>query len=289
MTGRHAIYHALLMAIACVPFVLVAQRQEARRAGVVRMELSDGVRSETGIVRFGALPPNDTGSYLARALGRIPLSAAPLASAILPGAGQARLGQDRFVGYLAVEAYLLVQYFKNSHEGNTNAETYRALARDVARRSFPGTHPDTVWGYYELMESFLESGAFTIGFSGTTVPETDTTTYNGRQWMLARQTFGIALDDPAPTASAGYVRALAFYESRAVPQAYGWSWRNAQLEKDLYVRVIGRANDAYRRATNDLIVLIANHVLSTIDAFATLRLLQASQGGLRVGATVGIP
>ncbi len=74
-----------------------------------------------------------------------------------------------------------------------------------------------------------------------------------------------------------------------MPQAYGWSWRNAQLEKDLYVRVIGRANDAYRRATNDLIVLIANHVLSTIDAFATLRLLQASQGGLRVGATVGIP
>src|SRR5258708_39902140 len=125
------------------------------------------------------------------------------------------------------------------------------------------------------METYIESGAFTIGFSGTTVPETDTTTYNGRQWMLARQTFGIALDDPAPTASAGYARALAFYEARAVPQAYGWSWRNAQLEKDLYLRVIGRANDAYRRATNHPIVLIANPVLSNIDAFACRRLLQA--------------
>lgn len=289
MTRRSLIAHGLLLAVTCAPFVLAAQRREARRSGVTRLELADSARLETGSARYDVRLPSDTGSRAARALSRIPLAAAPLASAVLPGSGQARLGQDRLIGYLAVETYLLVQYFKNSHEGNNNAETYRAIARDVARRSFPGAHPDTAWAYYETLETNLESGAFTLGFSGATVPETDTTTYNGRQWILARRTFGIALDDPTPTASPDYARALAFYESRAVPLAYGWSWRNAQLEKDLYVRVIGRANDAYRRATNDLIVLIANHVLSTIDAFATLRLLQTSQGGLRVGASVGIP
>src|SRR5258708_32954328 len=100
------------------------------------------------------------------------------------------------------------------------------------------------------MESFLESGAFTIGFSGTTVPETDTTTYNGRQWMLDRQTFGIALDDPAPTASAGYGRALALYESRALPQAHGRRWRNAQLGKDSFGPVNGPAEHRYPSRAN---------------------------------------
>src|SRR5258708_35171534 len=106
------------------------------------------------------------------------------------------------------------------------------------------------------METYIESGAFTIGFSGTTVPETDTTTYNGRQWIPARQTFGIALDDPAPTASAGYARALAFYESRAVPQAYGWSWRDAQLGKGLYLRRIWRASGGYRPRADHPVLLL---------------------------------
>jgi hypothetical protein len=86
-----------------------------------------------------------------------------------------------------------------------------------------------------------------------------------------------------------YQRALELYESRAVRQPYRWSWRNAQLEQDLYRRTISRTNDAYRRATIDLSAVIANHLLSAIDAFAVVRLLQQPDGTLRVSANIPVP
>jgi UPF0042 nucleotide-binding protein len=97
---------------------------------------------------------------------------------------------------------------------------------------------------------------------------------------------GIPLDAGTASSNPNYAEALAYYESRAIPQAYGWSWRNAQLEKDVYIRTIGRSNDAYRRATTDLVALIANHLLSAVDAFASVRLIQAAGGELRVSASV---
>lgn len=223
------------------------------------------------------------------AVDRLPLWSAPIASAILPGLGQVRLKKDRFVGYLAAEAFLILQYAKNNKEGNDNTIEYRAIARDIARRNFPGTHPDTVWQYYEKVAKFLESGSFSLATSGgPTVPEIDPATYNGEQWILARQTFGIPLDLPDARGNSSYPEALALYESRAIPQAYGWSWRNAQLEKDVFTKTIGRSNDAYRRANNALVALIANHLLSAVDAFASVRLIQAAGGEMRVSASIPI-
>ena len=97
---------------------------------------------------------------------RLPLWSAPIASAIMPGLGQVRLKKDRFVGYMAAEAFLLLQYAKNAREGNDNTREYRAIARDVARRNFPGTHPDTVWQYYEKVEKYLESGSYSLAVTG---------------------------------------------------------------------------------------------------------------------------
>ena len=59
---------------------------------------------------------------------------------------------------------------------------------------------------------------------------------------------------------------------RAVTPAFLWSWQDAQLEQDVFRRTIARSNDAYRRAAQDLAVVIANHVLSTVDAYVTVRL-----------------
>jgi hypothetical protein len=111
---------------------------------------------------------------------------------------------------------------------------------------------------------------YSLNGSSTDVqPETDENTYNGAMWALARSNFWPDPGAPPPTTSAEYQHALQFYESRAVPPDYRWSWRNAQLEQDLYRKRINKANDAVRRSTSDLGIILANHVLSAVDAFTT--------------------
>jgi hypothetical protein len=277
MTSRSVLRPRYLLIVA----LLTAPRLGAQQVSALRAGVTGADTVDSGHAALAEDAPR-----LLQAINRIPLWSAPVASAIIPGLGQVRLKKDRFVGYMAAEAFLLLQYAKNTREGNDNTREYRALARDVARRNFPGTHPDTVWQYYEKVEKYLESGSFSLAITGPTVPETDGTTYNGEQWVLARQTFGIPLDVQNAAGNPNYAEALAFYESRAIPQAYGWSWRNAQLEKDIYTKTIGRSNDAYRRATNDLVAVIANHLLSAVDAFASVRLIQASGGEMRVSASI---
>lgn len=231
----------------------------------------------------------DTAGRFARVLGRMPVWATPVASAVIPGLGQARLGKDRFVAFLAAEAYLLLQYRNHVGDAQESGRAFRGLARDIARRTFPGPHPDTAFQYYEKLKENLESGQFTRVPNGPTVPETDLSTYNGREWLSARQQFGVPLDDPTPESQPNYAAALELYESRAFRPEYGWSWKNAQLEWDLYKRAIDRSNESSRRATQHFIALIANHVLSTVDAFATVRLIEAGAGSMRMSASISLP
>jgi len=226
-------------------------------------------------------------SLIKRSINRIPTWSAPLASLVIPGVGQARLKQGRAIAYLAAETFILLQYRKDLNEGRRNERDYRDIARTIARRGFVASPPDTVWQYYEKLSEYVESGAFSMVVNGPTVPETDPLTYNGYQWKLAREQYGVAangLDVGTPQ----YDRALALYENRAMRQPYRWSWRNAQLEKDIYVRAISRTNDAYRRATLDLSALIANHLLSAVDAFAVVR-LSSDGGAMRVSASIALP
>ena len=275
-----------------------AQRAEfaaiaARHARPVGGETA--VRDDTAPALLSAgIPsaPTDTTSgaprRLRRVVDRMPVWSAPLASLALPGLGQVRLGQGRAIAYLAAESFLLLQYRKDLTEGHRNERDYREIARSIARRGFVSAPPDTVWQYYEKLTEYVESGAFSTATSGETVPEPDPSTYNGFQWLLARSQFGVP-DDPSERGSQRYQRALALYESRAVRQPYRWSWRNAQLEKDLYRRTISRTNDAYRRATFDLSAVIANHLLSAIDAYAVVRLSPAPGGTMRVSTSMTLP
>jgi hypothetical protein len=256
--------------------VAAAQQLGASRSGVTARHDAEASAASAG------------GRQLSR-LDRLPLWSAPIASLLIPGLGQARLHKDRFVGFMALETFLLLQYAKESREGAREEREYRSIARDVARRGFVTSPPDTAWQYYEKLEKYLESGAFTMVPNGPTVPETDSSTYNGSIWVLARRQFGLALNDPNPSGSARYQQALELYEGRAVRQPYRWSWRNAQLEQDLYRRTVSRTNDAYRRATIELSAIIANHLLSAVDAFVSVRLMQAEGGGMRLSAAVPVP
>lgn len=264
----------------------LAQGLGAQATEGLRVGASMRAQRDSAAMRGPSL--DEPASRVRGALDRVPLWTAPLASAIVPGLGQARLHQDRFVAFLAAEAFLVLEYAKSTSDATNNARNFRAIARDIARRGFPGTHPDTsAWKYYESMEKYLESGAFTLATSGPTVPDTALSTYNGVQWTQARRLFGVSLEEP-DVQSSNYARALARYESTAIRPEYGWNWRNAQLEQDLYRRSIARSNDAYRRATGDLIAIIANHVISAVDAFASVRLSQAAGGVMRMTASMPV-
>jgi hypothetical protein len=197
---------------------------------------------------------------------------APLASAAAPGSGQAVLGQKRWLPYLALEVWAWLQYVDVRREGSKRRSEYQALARDVARARYPGPHPVGDFEYYEHMLKNPESGEYDRLPGGEIDPETDTTTYNGRRWLDARRLFWEDPNNAPPIGSQSYVAAIDFYEVNAIPSEYRWSWRSAKLEYDVFRRTIMRSNVAYKRSVEYLGVIIANHALSSVDAFVTLRL-----------------
>jgi hypothetical protein len=197
----------------------------------------------------------------------------------VPGSGQALLNQDRFVAYLAIEAYAWARYVADAREGRRARAAYRELASEVARRQFGGSRPAGDFDYYERMEKFAESGAYDAVPGGDLDPESDTTTANGAIWLLARQTFWTDATTPPPKSSQEYSNAATFYRDRAVKPEFQWSWANARLEYAEYRRTIRRSNNAYRTSLQDLGLVIANHALSTVDAFVTVRLRRHAEGG----------
>lgn len=200
---------------------------------------------------------------------------APMASAILPGSGQFALGNDRSIIYTAAEVIGWWRFSKSWREQSQQESAFKAIARTVARSHFSSAPPDGDWTYYENMRDYLESGVYSTSNNGSVVPETDTLTYNGHLWQQLLATNA--------TTSA----ALTKYEAQAVKPNFQWSWRNAQLQYDQFIRTTDKRNDASHAAVQDLIFLAANHVLSMVDAFATFRLQIRPEagGGGRPGAS----
>ena len=214
---------------------------------------------------------------------------APVVSAIVPGAGQTMLGQDRGIAYFAVEGYAWLRYASDIREARQQRNSYRRLAADVARAYFAPNLQSGDFEYYERMETFVESGVFDM-FPGDVVePETDTETFNGTLWLRARSTFWEDPATPPPPTSDAYRSALDYYVARAIQPAFRWSWRDAQLEQDLFRRTITRSNDAFRRSIQDLGVVIANHALSTVDAYVSVRLRRIDVASNAVGVMATIP
>lgn len=220
----------------------------------------------------------DSTSTAARARLWLP----PVASLVVPGAGQLLAKQDRGLIYLATEAFVLSRYLQLSHDAHRGANRYRDLAYAVARRGFTGVRRDTVFEYYETMERFSSSGQFDNDPGPGLGPENDPTTYNGSVWLLARRTFWSDPDTPPPPTSPEYQLALQFYLSHAVGPDFRWSWSDASLEQQEFRTTIRSSDDAFRRAQSQLGVLLANHLVSAIDALISSRLT----AGLRRPTTV---
>ena len=214
---------------------------------------------------------------------------ATLSSAVIPGAGQAMLGSRRAIAYAAAEVVGLIAYSIQEHDGNRQRDQYRDLSRSVARAQFTPDGPAGDWDYYERMEKFAASGAFDAVPGGSVDPETDATTYNGSMWLLARQTFWRDPNSPPATSSAEYQSALAFYNKRAVPNEMRWSWLGSPQGYQQYKHAIAGSNSAFKRAEQTVGLVVANHILSAVDAFVTVRLRARQSADGRVAVTAAIP
>lgn len=248
--------------------------------------------AEPGVVdqfaRAALLTPRVTDAMLD---GVSPWYAPPL-SALMPGLGQGVLRQQRGVVYLAAEGYLILRALGARRDARRERDAYREIARTVARDGFGTDRPDAAWEYYERLQYVLESGAFNRTPGATLSPETDPSTFNGSIWRLARETFWRDPDVAPDPTSSEYQGAIAFYERRAVGEAFRWSWRDAQLEQDLYRQTIDRSNDASREARQLVALLLANHALSLVDAYVSVRLrvFGETQGSARrVGVAGQVP
>lgn len=214
----------------------------------------------------------------------------PAASLVLPGAGQLMGKSERGALYLVVEAFFATRFFSQQHDARQGATSYQDLAFKVARQSFGPEVRDTVFDYFEAMGKYIESGPYDTDPGPDLVPPGDERTFNGHIWLLARQTFFPNPDQPPDTSSADYLRALNFYRRRAVGPDFSWSWRGHALEQDLYRQGIRSSDDAYRHAREQLGLLLANHLLSAIDALVATRVagrepLKRLSGQIRIGQT----
>jgi hypothetical protein len=212
---------------------------------------------------------------------------APLASLAVPGAGQIALRQPRAAAYLGLEVFEWIQLLESRREAHRLRGEYRRLAREVARNPFGGARPDGSWPYYEAMEEYAASGAFSVS-AGDIVPEPDETTFNGVLWRKARTLYWIDADQAPPRSDPSFQRALDWYTRQAIRDEFAWTWRNAEISRADYQATIGHYNGATRDVRAALGIILANHLVSGIDAFAAVRLRRdrGPSGEQRIDVTV---
>lgn len=200
-------------------------------------------------------------------------------SLLVPGTGQLNLGQRRGYAYLAVEAAGLIGHLERRHRGGELREEYQDLAWTAARVA-TGDRLDGDFEYYETLSKWPASGRFDAdpGASGVQ-PETDLGTFNGSIWERARKIYSLpeeSVSEDAPS----YQQALAYYEEHAYGPDFLWDWSATPGALEEYKELIRDGDDRFRQATAFLGIVLANHVVSAVDAFISTR--TAGAAGLRV-------
>lgn len=165
------------------------------------------------------------------------------------------------------------------------------MSRTVARAAFNPAGPDSNWDYYERMEKFAASGAYDRVPGGEVDPESDPSTYNGSIWLLARQTYWRDPETTPAPSSPEFQSALAFYTRRAVSPDLRWSWVGAAEGFQQYRRSVAASNTAFKRAEQTAGLIIANHILSAVDAYVAVRMRLSNdlRGGTMLSFSAHVP
>ena len=80
--------------------------------------------------------------------------------------------------------------WRSRGQGRRERDHFVTLGFDVARAQFTPYRLDAPWEYYEAMSHWVESGHVQPDLRGTAFqPETDTLTFNGAMWLLARRNY----------------------------------------------------------------------------------------------------
>lgn len=210
------------------------------------------------------------------------LLAAPLGafavSLAVPGAGQAALGLRRWPLYILAEAGFWWLWADARGDFHAFSDGYRDLAWNAARIP-DGPRREGGWSYYEAMSHYVSSGTFDADAAAGLQPEEDPTTWNGTVWEIAR---GIYLPGGvANPGTPGYEDALAWYRSRAAGPGFLWTWAGRETDLGRFRGLIGSADEARRTQTTALGLILANHLVSAIDALLVARLRAPARPELR--------
>lgn len=200
--------------------------------------------------------------------GRI--ARATVMSALVPGAGQFYVGQRRGWVYLTLEVIAWGFWIDRRSAGADARDRYRDFAWDEAR-IHDGPRVDGDFDFYETLSNWERSGAYDVDPASAGVqPESDVATFNGTIWRRAE---GLYLPGGAdtPESDPGYLRALGYYADFAYADGFLWDWRGSGEARETYAGLIRSSDDRYREATNVMGAIIANHVVSAVDAFLSSR------------------
>ena len=252
------------------------------RGGAMQVEDSSAVNDSSAVVDSFAVDDSSA------AVGRPHFWVRPVASFVVPGSGQLLAHQDRAAIYLGVEIYGLTRFIQLTLASHRDASRFRDLAFQVARSAFSPTQRDTVFEYFETMQRYMESGQFDRDPGAAFAPESDTTTYNGTVWLTARRTYWRDPNSPPDPQSLEYARAVQFYDSHAVGPGYLWSWQNSEQQLNVFRETIRKSDSAFRKAQDQLGILLANHLASVVDAFISSRLSSAARRPTTLRTFVGL-
>jgi hypothetical protein len=211
----------------------------------------------------------------------------PVLSFVVPGTGQLLQQQKRGWVYMAAEAVGWVVYVDRRRSAGRYRDAYRDLAWETARLA-EGPRIDGDFTYYERLTQWTRSGGFdrdavTPGIQ----PETDPTTFNGAIWDRAARIFGVSPTAPDP-AEPGYAAALEYYEERAYGDTFLWDWSEHPGEIGRFGALIRASDERYQRATIALGMLFANHLISAVDAFVSVRGLSLEIAPMPSGEGIGM-
>jgi hypothetical protein len=195
---------------------------------------------------------------------------APALSLVLPGGGQHVLGQTRKWVYFALEVGAWALYVERRRAGGDYRDRYRDFAWTQARvQSAPRVDGD--FEYYERLSQWTRSGAFDRdAVAGGVQPELDATAFNGSVWSLAAAIY-LSGNTGAPDTDPAYPSALDYYARRAYSTEMLWDWSGVPGAQSEFSGLVDASDRRFRQATSLLGVVIANHLLSGVDAFVSSR------------------